>query len=101
MDVGRLAPGFDPAATSPMEAAVSPKAVSMLKRHSALVRVIATGSADQRLFAGFRVQGKSRGFIPALSEFRIQDFSSGRSYRTILKLRLSILCLMNRKGGAT
>jgi hypothetical protein len=48
-DVGRLAPGLAPVATSPMEAAVPPKATLMLKRHSALVRVIAAGPAAQRL----------------------------------------------------
>ena len=48
-DVRRLASGLAPAATSPTEAAVPPKATSMLKRHSAFVRVIASGSAAQRL----------------------------------------------------
>ncbi len=48
-DVGRLASGLAPAATSPMEVAVPPKATLMLKRHSAFVRVIAASSAAQRL----------------------------------------------------
>lgn len=48
-DVRRLASGLAPAAASPTEAAVPPKATSMLKRHSAFVRVIANGSAAQRL----------------------------------------------------
>ena len=40
--------GFALAATSPAETAVPPQALWMLKRHSALVRVIAAGSAAQR-----------------------------------------------------
>ncbi len=42
--------GFGPSATSPAETAASPQAMRMLKRHSALVRVIAAGSAAQRLY---------------------------------------------------
>ena len=48
-DAWRLAPGLCPAATSPAETAVPPQAMWMLKRHSALVRVIVAGSAVQRL----------------------------------------------------
>ena len=50
VDVRRLAPGLAPATTSRTEAAVQPTATRMLKRHSALVRVIAAGSAARRLF---------------------------------------------------
>ena len=50
VDVRRLASGLAPATTSRTEAAVRPMATWMLKRHSALVRVIAAGSAARRLF---------------------------------------------------
>jgi hypothetical protein len=49
VDAWRLAPGPGPVATSQVKAAVSPKAVWMLKRHSAPGRVIAAGPAAQRL----------------------------------------------------
>jgi hypothetical protein len=45
---GNTASGFAPATANRAEAAVPPKALWMLKRHSAFVRVIAAGPAAQR-----------------------------------------------------